>query len=234
MRIDDMDSGRAKPEFVTAIFRDLEALGIDWDIGPSGPDDFYKKWSQKHRTDRYVELIKTLSDKGFAYACDCSRKLLNEWGFSSEYPGVCRARNLVFQQNVTAIRFNRATFGFNVGDPVILRKEGIPAYHIGSICDDIDFNITHVFRGNDLFDSTQMQKEIAKAAGLDRLNEIEFQHHRLLLNNEGQKLSKSVGNAVEDKNEAIFTDFALWMGYSPTKPLPQNLTDLLKIPLSII
>ncbi|MBM3920186.1 MAG: hypothetical protein FJ347_03070 [Sphingomonadales bacterium] len=234
LRIDDLDSDRAKPEFVTAIFRDLEALGVDWDIGPSGQDDFYKNWSQKHRTDRYVELIKTLSDKGFTYNCNCSRKSLNEQGFSGEYPGFCRSRNLVFQRNVTAIRFNRATFGCDAGDPVILRKEGIPAYHIGSICDDIDYNITHVFRGNDLSDSTQIQQEIAQAAGLPRFSEIKFQHHRLLMSDTGQKLSKSLGNAVDAGHKTIFADFALWMGHSPTKPLPKNLTDLLELPLSII
>jgi len=231
LRLDDLDSDRVKPEFVTAIFRDLEDLGLDWDIGPSSPDDFYKNWSQKHRTDRYVELIKRLSDEGFTYGCDCSRKSLNELGFSAGYPGFCRSKNLVFQQNVTAIRFNRATFGFDSGDPVILRKEGIPAYHIGSICDDIDYKITHVFRGNDLSDSTQIQKEIAQAACLTRFNEIEFQHHCLLMNDTGQKLSKSLGNAFDDVDKTIFAEFAQWMGYSPAKPLPQNLTDLLELPL---
>ncbi|MEK0420194.1 MAG: hypothetical protein RLZZ161_45 [Bacteroidota bacterium] len=234
LRIDDLDADRAKPEFVEAIFRDLETLGFNWDIGPSGPDDFYKKWSQKHRTDRYVELIKSLSDKDFTYACDCSRKSLNEQGFSAEYPGICRKKERVFQLEVTSIRFNRSTFGFDSGDPVIFRKEGIPAYHIGSICDDVDFSVTHVFRGKDLSDSTQLQKEIADAAGIGRFGDIEFRHHSLLKDNAGQKLSKSIGNATRMDFDTIFADFALWMGYRDANELPQNLHDLLVSSLSII
>ena len=234
LRLDDLDSDRAKPEFVGAIFRDLEAFGLDWDIGPSGPDDFYQKWSQKHRTDRYVELIKTLSDKGFAYVCSCSRKSLAEQGFSGEYPGICREKDLLFQQDFTAIRFNRNSFEAETGDPIILRKEGIPAYHIGSICDDIDFNITHVFRGNDLRDSTQIQKEIAQAAGIAAFDEIQFHHHELLLDTEGQKLSKSIGNAARNQPDSVFTEFAQWMGLSIPQGANLKIQDLLDFPLSII
>lgn len=234
LRIDDLDAERTKPEYVEAIFRDLESLGMDWDLGPSGPDDFYKNWSQKHRTDRYVELIQTLTDKGCTYACDCSRKLLSEQGYLGEYPGTCRAKNHVFRQDMTALRFNRSSFGFEVGDPVILRKDGIPAYHVGSICDDVDFGVTHIFRGSDLKESTLLQSEIALAAGMAAFGEIEFQHHPLILDPQGQKLSKSVGNAVGKSSDTLIQDFALWMGNSLRKATPQNLSDLLDLPLSII
>lgn len=234
LRIDDLDADRAKPEYVEAIFRDLESLGLDWDLGPSGPDDFYKNWSQKHRTDRYVELIKTLSDKGYTYACVCSRKTLIEQGYSGEYPGVCREKNHVFLPDMTSLRFNRSSLGFEVGDPVVLRKDGIPAYHIGSICDDMDFGVTHVFRGSDLKESTLLQTEIARAAGMAAFEKIQFQHHPLILDPQGQKLSKSVGNASGKPDDAIIQDFAVWMGYSQKETMPQNLRDLLDLPLSII
>lgn len=234
LRLDDLDSDRVKPEFVEAVFRDLESLGLDWDIGPFGPDDFYRKWSQKHRTDRYVELIRRISEKGFTYVCNCSRKSLAEQGVSGEYPGVCRKKNLVFQQDSTAIRFNRSSFGFDDGDPVILRKEGIPAYHIGSICDDIDFNVSHVFRGNDLKDSTQVQKEIAKSAGMAAYDTIQFYHHELLLDKEGQKLSKSNGNTANDQPGFIITEFAQWAGFQIPTGANLKIQDLLDFPLSII
>jgi len=234
LRLDDLDSDRAKPEFVEAIFKDLEALGLDWDIGPSGPDDFCRKWSQKRRTDRYVELIKILSDKGFTYVCNCSRKSLAEQGFSGDYPGICRSKGLVFQEDVTAVRFNRSAFGADSGDPVILRKEGISAYHIGSICDDIDYGITHVFRGNDLKDSTQIQKELARAAEIEVFETIQFHHHELLLDAEGQKLSKSGGNAARNQTESVITEFARWMGYSVPEGATLKIQELLDFPLSII
>lgn len=234
LRIDDLDSERAKPEFVEAIFRDLEAIGMDWDLGPSGPDDFYKKWSQKYRTDRYVELIKTLSDKGFTYACECSRKLLHEQGVSAEYPGICRTKNLDFEQNITSLRFNREALGFTFGDPIILRKDNIPAYHIGSICDDIDFGVTRVFRGKDLIESTQLQKEMASAAAISDYDDIQFQHHDLLLDSKGQKISKSAGNAAGSQEGLLIKEFAVWMGLSPQSNPIHNLADLMALPLSII
>lgn len=234
LRIDDLDSERAKPEFVEAIFRDLEAIGMDWDLGPSGPDDFYKKWSQKHRTDRYVEFIKTLSDKGFTYACECSRKLLYEQGVLGEYPGICRTKNLDFEQNSTSLRFNREALGFTFGDPIILRKDNIPAYHIGSICDDIDFGVTRVFRGKDLIESTQLQKEMASAAAISDYDDIQFQHHELILDSNGEKLSKSLGNAAGSQEGLLIKEFAVWMGLSPQSNPIHNLADLMALPLSII
>jgi glutamyl/glutaminyl-tRNA synthetase len=151
-----------------------------------------------------------------------------------EYPGICREKELLFQQNFTAIRFNRNSFEAETGDPVILRKEGIPAYHIGSICDDIDFNITHVFRGIDLRESTQIQKEIAQAAGIAAFDEIQFHHHELLLDAEGQKLSKSIGNAAHNQPDSVYTEFARWMGLSIPQGANLKIQDLLDFPLSII
>jgi glutamyl-tRNA synthetase len=234
LRIDDLDSERAKPEYVEAIFRDLEAMGMDWDIGPSGPDDFYKKWSQKHRTDRYVELIKTLSDKGFTYGCECSRKSLHEQGFSGEYPGICRKKSLVFQADRTSLRFSREALGFASGDPIIMRKDGIPAYHIGSICDDVEYGVTHVFRGKDLEESTQLQEEIAGAAAIAGYGDIQFLHHELILDRNGEKLSKSLGNAVGKQQESLFKEFASWMGVDARDGQFQNMADLMALPLSII
>jgi glutamyl-tRNA synthetase len=135
---------------------------------------------------------------------------------------------------MTALRFNRSSLGFEVSDPVILRKDGIPAYHIGSICDDVDFGVTHIFRGSDLKESTLLQSEIALAAGMAAFGEIEFQHHPLILDPQGQKLSKSVGNAVDKSSDTLIQDFAVWMGNSLRKATPQNLSDLLDLPLSII
>jgi glutamyl-tRNA synthetase len=234
LRIDDLDSERAKPEFVEAIFRDLEAMGMDWDFGPSGPDDFYKNWSQKHRTDRYVDLITTLSDKGFTYGCECSRKSLHEQGFSGEYPGICRTKSMNFKQNSTSLRFNREAFGFASGDPIILRKDSIPAYHIGSICDDVDYGVTHVFRGKDLEESTQLQKEMASAAAISEYDNILFKHHELILDSKGEKLSKSLGNAVGKQQGSLFKEFASWMGVDARDGQFQNMADLMALPLSII
>jgi glutamyl-tRNA synthetase len=166
--------------------------------------------------------------------CNCSRKSLAEQGFSGDYPGICRSKGLVFQEDVSAVRFNRSAFGVDSGDPVVLRKEGISAYHIGSICDDIDYGITHVFRGNDLKYSTQIQKEIALAAEIVAFDKIQFHHHELLLDTEGQKLSKSGGNAARNQPDSLITEFARWMGYSVPEGATLKIQELMDFPLSII
>jgi glutamyl-tRNA synthetase len=74
LRIDDLDAERARPEYLDDIFRSLEWLGIDWDEGPTGPEDFLRNWSQRSRIERYSELLLGLRKGGHLYACECSRK----------------------------------------------------------------------------------------------------------------------------------------------------------------
>ena len=60
LRIDDLDQSRVRPDFIEDIFRSLEWLGLDYDRGPSGPDDFARNESQVHRIDLYRELLAEL------------------------------------------------------------------------------------------------------------------------------------------------------------------------------
>ena len=80
-----------------------------------------------------------------------------------------------------AIRFGRTT---------LLRPDGSPTYHLASVVDDHDFEITHVVRGADHRSNTELQRELSRALGFEP---PEYVHHGLLLGADGKKLSKRTG-----------------------------------------
>ena len=86
LRIDDLDKGRVRPEYVEDVFRTLDWLGLDWDEGPFGPSDLERKWSQHLRLDRYRSAIDELAFREIAFACALSRVQIIQ---SGGYPGVC-------------------------------------------------------------------------------------------------------------------------------------------------
>jgi glutamyl-Q tRNA(Asp) synthetase len=76
------------------------------------------------------------------------------------------------------------------GDVVIARKDVPTSYHLAVVLDDADQGITEIVRGQDLFASTSVHRLLQK---LLRLREPAYRHHTLLLDEHGQKLSKSDG-----------------------------------------
>ncbi len=80
-----------------------------------------------------------------------------------------------------SVRFGRTT---------LLRPDGSPTYHLASVVDDHDFEITHVVRGADHRSNTELQRELARALGFEP---PEYVHHGLLLGPDGKKLSKRAG-----------------------------------------
>ncbi len=92
LRIDDADAGRCRPEYVEDIFRQLEWLGLDWDHGPAGPDDFFARHSQLLRLDRYRLALEKLELRGIIFYCTCTRRQIkNKAGANHLYPGTCRS-----------------------------------------------------------------------------------------------------------------------------------------------
>jgi glutamyl/glutaminyl-tRNA synthetase len=80
-----------------------------------------------------------------------------------------------------SLRFGRTT---------LLRPDGSPTYHLASVVDDHDFEITHVIRGADHRSNTELQHELSRALGFEP---PEYVHHGLLLGPDGKKLSKREG-----------------------------------------
>lgn len=210
LRIDDIDSERTKPEYLQDIFESLEWLGIEWQEGPSGPDDFEENWSQHRRLDLYNSILTQLRAQQLLFACNCSRKKLESFK-SHAYPGICESRSLPMDATDTAWRLKvnseeRITFqdrilgevtfplGQETGSFVVRKKDALPAYQLVSLADDTHFRINCVVRGEDLLPSTAMQMFMADKLHLDGFRQAQFYHHKLQRDDSGQKLSKSAGS----------------------------------------
>jgi glutamyl-tRNA synthetase len=190
LRIDDLDAERKRSEYVEDIFRTLDWLKFDWDDGPNSPDDFEKNWSQKTRISLYENLLNALKNRDLLFVCGKSRQELAAFG--NFYPIKFRVQNLDFDAKNAAWRIKTPT-DFLMQDFIIRRKDGVPAYQIASVADDIFFKITDIFRGADLENSSMAQLFLAEKLSLKAFLKINISHHPILKNELGEKLSKSAG-----------------------------------------
>ena len=209
LRIDDLDSDRVRTEYLEDIFETLDWLGIDYDIGPSGVEDFKQHYSQQHRLPLYMEWLDKLSQKGALYACTCTRKMVRDRYPNGCYQGFCKTKNLTLQYAGAVWRLDCASapaYHFPIlndgqktinllqtmGDPVLRKADCKPAYQIASISDDITMGINLVVRGEDLLPGTACQVFIHETI-FGQAPSIQWIHHPLATHDNGEKLSKSAG-----------------------------------------
>lgn len=241
LRIDDLDAPRARPEYVDDIFESLEWLGLTWDEGPQSVGDHYDKFSQQSRIERYHAAAEQLKKSAHCFYCSCAR--------TAREACSCAQKNLDWKLNETAlkietgsasgIRFFDAFAGkeleVNVDSEmknfVIWRKEGIPAYQLASLVDDLEYGTNLVVRGQDLISSTAAQLFLAHQLGRSEFAQARFYHHPLQTGHDGKKLSKSAGStSLKNMREQgipateVYRQFAVWMGW---KAVPDKLSDLL-------
>ena len=217
LRIDDTDQERSKAEYETAIEESLAWLGLNWD----------EKANQKDRMARYDEQIEKLKSEGRLYACyetpeelGLKRKALLGAGkppiydraaldLSDEEKAAFEAEgrnpHWRFKLNHAPIEWNdhiRGPVKFegaDLADPVVIREDGSPLYHLCSVIDDIDFGITHVVRGEDHVSNTAAHVQMFEALGS---TPPEFAHNALISDAEGGKLSKRIGSlSIQDLRE---------------------------------
>jgi len=210
LRIDDFDSSRLKRDALEDIFVQLDWLGIEYDSGPSGPDEFFSTYSQQLRKENYFDAIELLRKDKHIYACECSRSIIRKFSNNGTYPGNCRYKNIRLQKNLSwRIRVPNETFikyktlmnytekikvDDSIGDFVIKRRDGLPAYQIISLIDDLERGVNLIVRGRDLLASTGAQLFLAKCLKRDLFLDSHFVHHELIKNNLGKKLSKQFGD----------------------------------------
>ncbi|MEL6254880.1 MAG: glutamate--tRNA ligase family protein [Bacteroidota bacterium] len=210
LRIDDLDAARMRPEYVEDIFRTLDWLGLDYDEGPQSPDELQRTYSQNLRIDRYLSVIKELEKNSFV--CTSTRKEIEEESEDGQYPGTCRYLNLdpelldeyairILTPEGSFIEWDdlkqgpqRLNLYASMRDFIIQRKDGLPAYQIASLVDDVDMGVNILVRGEDLKDSSAAQLFLAKLLGYDTFLQANFLHHPLLRGLSGEKLSKSAGD----------------------------------------
>jgi glutamyl-Q tRNA(Asp) synthetase len=197
VRIEDIDRAREVPGAADDILRTLEQFGLTWD----GPVLY-----QHTRTDAYRAALDTLSRDHKVYRCDCERRAYTPLAFRGEarYPGRCRDRTSR-PFSPFAVRLDtRGTLPVTitdrlqapltqdveaeVGDFVLWRKDGFPAYQLAVVIDDAAQGISSIVRGDDLYDNTPRQCLLQQALGLHSPDTL---HLPLLMDTDGQKLSKS-------------------------------------------
>jgi len=209
LRIDDTDPERSKVEYEKAIEESLVWLGLDWD----------EKANQKDRMDRYTAQIEKLKGDGRIYACyetpeelSLKRKSLLSRGKPPIYDRVAleltdeqiaayeaEGRKPHWRFKLLAepiewkdhIRGDVKFHGKDLSDPVVLREDGSPLYHLCSVIDDVDFKITHVVRGEDHVSNTATHVQMFEAL-TDKVPD--FAHLPLISDAEGAKLSKRLGS----------------------------------------
>ena len=207
LRIEDLDQGRSRPEFVDGIYEDLRWLGLDWDEPVV---------VQSERTQAYAEALDRLRERGLVYACFCTRADIAQsltaphGDAATSYPGTCRplpddperrattphcwrldsAKALQLTalpswEEADGQRFTAKPT--DLGDAILARKDAPASYHLSCVVDDAASGVTTIVRGADLRPSTPIQRLLQ--ALLD-LPEPIYLHHSLITHEDGRRLAK--------------------------------------------
>lgn len=208
LRIDDTDRERSKLEYEEGIESALIWMGLAWD----------EKARQMDRLGRYAEIIETLKASGRLYPCyetpdelSLRRKALLTQGLPPVYDRA--ALRLTTAQKESYEKDGRVPHwrfrledgpidwddlvrgpvhfdGAALSDPVLIREDGSPLYHLCSVIDDIDYDMTHIVRGEDHVTNTATHIQMFQAIGA---KPPQFAHLPLVSGAEGGKLSKRLG-----------------------------------------
>ena len=207
LRIEDLDQGRSRPEFVEGIFEDLRWLGLDWEK---------PVLVQSERTAAYQEALGRLRERAVVYACFCTRADIAQsltaphGDAATSYPGTCRALPDDPERRASTPhcwRLNSAAAleqtglptwteadgtslssdASQVGDAILARKDAPASYHLSCVVDDAASGVNLVVRGADLRPSTPIQRLLQELLGLP---EPHYLHHPLVTHEDGRRLAK--------------------------------------------
>ena len=218
LRIEDTDVERSTRKSEEGILEDLRWMGLTWDEGPD-VGGLHGPYRQSERLELYRSYARSMIGNGHAYHCFCpaeqieaDRRAAIEGGRPPKYVGRCRdlpaeqsaervekgeaavvrfrvpvSRDVVFRDVVRGeVRFSTDV----IGDPVIVRSDGNPAYNFAVVVDDALMEITHVIRGEDHISNTPRQVLIYEAL---RFPPPVFAHLALVLGPDHAPLSKRHG-----------------------------------------
>lgn len=221
VRIEDIDTPRVVSGSDTLILKTLENYGLYWDESVR---------YQSECLDHYQTVLNTLADANHVYACKCTRKEIKQHG--GFYTGHCRALNLAFEQQALRLKQSNPFYQFNdlfkgtitveskfaEEDYIIKRRDGLFAYQLVVVLDDIAQQISHIVRGADLLFPTVRQLSLYKLLGA---NVPQFGHLPLAVAEPGFKLSKQNYAAAINMSNPQKTLLAglNFLGYNPEKQL---------------
>jgi glutamyl-Q tRNA(Asp) synthetase len=212
LRIEDIDQGRARPDFESAIYEDLAWLSLTWEEPVR---------RQSEHMAEYQAALQQLIDRDLVYRCFRTRKEIAEAIASAphgEAEEAFRGETLPPQEEAAkleageafawrlSLKKARAALGpayFALvfedetglvraeperhGDVVLARKDFATSYHLASIWDDALQGVTHVIRGEDLRGAAHLHVLLQKLLDLPQ---PVYRHHRLILGEDGKRLAK--------------------------------------------
>lgn len=215
LRMEDTDLERCKSDYEDLIISDLSWLGLTWDRPILRQSEHIAAYNARLAPLAEQGLLYpcscTRSDIRAALSAPQEGVLFNV------YPGTCRGRAMQTRLPGDALRLdlamalqhlNAADLGFTetgpshagrhaldptttmaqIGDVVLSRKgEDIVAYFLAAVLDDADAGISHVIRGEDLFEFTAVQVILQRLLGLPTPT---YHHHRLIRDDAGKRLAK--------------------------------------------
>lgn len=219
LRIEDTDLERSRSEFVSELLDDLRWMGLSWDEGPQSalPDEAY---FQSQRGEIYRHYYAQLERGGLAYPCFCSplelevaRKVQLSSGQPPRYSGKCARLSpddvskrrdegipptLRFRvpkgetvEFVDQVRGPQRFETDDIGDFIIRRADGSPAFFFCNAIDDALMGVTHVLRGEDHLTNTPRQLLVLRALDLPT---PQYAHISLIVGEDGAPLSKRNGS----------------------------------------
>jgi glutamyl-tRNA synthetase len=219
LRIEDTDRERYQPEALEDIYRTFAWLGFHWDEGPDlgGPHAPYR---QSERVQLYRRHARELIDRGRAYECFCSTERLEQLkeeqrrsNLPQGYDRRCRSLSAAEREKLAAqglrpvVRLAVPLEGGTVfedrllgrietanrdisPDPVLLKSDGFPTYHLANVVDDHLMAITHILRAQEWLPSTPLHVLLYEGLGW---TPPVYCHLPMVLGQDGQKLSKRHG-----------------------------------------
>lgn len=222
VRMEDLDPPREMAGASELILRTLEAYHLHWD-----GEVIY----QSNRHDAYQAQIEQWLDSGQAYYCQCTRKQIKALG--GFYTGTCRELKLTDANNCAIrLRMSDPVNAFEdihhgtlsipqalaEEDFIIKRRDGLFAYNLAVVLDDIEQGITEVVRGADLIEPTGRQISLYHMLGQ---TPVSYLHLPLALGDNGQKLSKQNHAPAVNNDEPIpaLLDAMRFLGFKLEKDL---------------
>jgi glutamyl/glutaminyl-tRNA synthetase len=215
LRLEDNDHTRLRPGFADGLRRDLAWLGLDWD----------QCVVQSNKRHAHELALDRLGAQGLLYPCTCSRARRQASGRTSPdggfaYDNLCRERSLPrggWREAEAAVRM-RLDDGavalideggldlsqrpaIDLGDPIVVRRDGVLAYHLVVVVDDAESDITRVVRGRDIAPLTATHVLMQQVLGVSQPT---YRHHFLLLEESGDKLAKLHGSISIDELRARY------------------------------
>ncbi|MBV8790572.1 MAG: tRNA glutamyl-Q(34) synthetase GluQRS [Pseudolabrys sp.] len=216
LRIEDIDETRCRSEYETAIYEDLGWLGVTWEPPIRRQSEYYADYRAALAKLEVLGLVYP----AFESRAEIARFVAESepWPRDPDgaaiYPGQSKAlteterRERIASGAPYALRLDMesaiartgalqwAEAGIGTteanpaawGDVIVARRETSTSYHLAVVVDDALQGVTDVVRGRDLYESTSVHRVLQSLLGFAA---PQYRHHALILDDQGEKLSKS-------------------------------------------